>query len=67
MMILYDILILKVHGEVYFLPIFVCFFFLEITVQGSDIITLQGQIKGIQLMVLVVNQIPVNGTLISTT
>lgn len=43
------------------------FFFLEVTVQGSDTITLRSEFKGIQLMFLVVNQIPVNATLISTT
>lgn len=67
-MILYDIPILKVHGEVprCFLPIFVCFP-LELPVQGSDTSPLRSQVEGIQLTFLVLNQIPVNGTLISTT
>lgn len=47
--------------------LFFFFFFLEVTVQSSDTITLRSEFKGIQLMFLVVNQIPVNATLISTT
>lgn len=69
-MMICDTLILKVHGGGYpgVFPFYFCLFFLlEATVRGSDIITLRSQVKGIQLMVLAVNQNPVNGTLISTT
>lgn len=57
-----------VHGEVprCFLPIFLCFS-LELPVQGSDTSPLWSQVKGIQLTFLVLNQIPVNGPLVSTT
>lgn len=40
---------------------------LELTVQGSDTTSLRSPVKGIQLTFLVLNQIPVNGTLVSTT